>query len=221
MLNKKEIISISIATLIISFSISLIASFQIFLYTILAVSIIIGMNLTAKKVASFYLESEIEIKLWEIKRVGLLFLFWKFKRGSHPSREFKRPFPAGAFFPIISKLILFPFKSFVWMASLVFEVKPKIHRAAKRHGLYSFSEITENHIGLIAAAGIVMNIILAIAGYLIGFQEFARLNIYYAFFNMIPISDLDGNKIFFGNKIIWCFLASIVLIGLFYSILII
>ena len=207
MLNKKEIIVIAIVTLILAFTISLIETVEIFLYTLLAVFLVIIINITAKKVASFYLDSEIEIKLWEIKRYG-------FKANRH----FKRPFPAGAFLPIISKIFLFPIHNFIWMASLVFNVKPKIYRAAKRHGLYSFSEMTESHLGLIASAGIIASLISAVIGYLIGFPDFARLSIYYAFFNMLPISELDGNKIFFGNIVLWSFLASIVLIGLFYTL---
>jgi len=100
------------------------------------------------------------------------------------------------------------------MASLIFEVKPKVYRAAKRYGLYKFSEMTEYHIGLIAASGIAVNILLGIIGYLINFPLFAKLNIYYALFNLIPISELDGNKIFFGSFVLWCFLASIVLLGM-------
>jgi hypothetical protein len=203
MINKKEIINVVLITFIIAFSISLIGSLIGFLYTFLAVFIVIGMNIFAKKFASFHLDSEIEIKLWEIKRFG-------FKTHQH----LKRPFPAGAFFPIISKIFLFPLQSFVWMASLVFDVKPKIWRKSKRHGLYSFSEMTEYHLGLIAAAGIFANLILAIIGYFFNFPEFVKLNIYYAFFNMIPLSNLDGNKIFFSSLILWSFLASIVLIGL-------
>ena len=207
MLNKKEIIAVSITILILTFAISLVETIEIFLYTLLAVSFVIIINIAAKKIMSFYLESEIEIKLWEIKQYG-------FK----PSQHFKKPFPIGAFLPLISKIFLFPINSLVWMASLVFDIKPKIYRAAKRHGLYSFSEITEAHLGYIAAAGITANLIFAIIGYFIGFQEFSRLNIFYAFFNILPLSELDGNKIFFGNKILWSFLASIILIGLFFAL---
>ncbi len=207
MLNRNEIITIVIVTLILAFTISLIETVEIFLYALLAVFLILIINIAAKKVASFYLDSEIEIKLWEIMRFG-------FK----PKRHFKRPFPSGAFFPVISKIFLFPIHNFIWMASLVFDVKPKIYRAAKRHGLYSFSEMTESHLGLIASAGIIASLISAVIGYLIGFPDFAKLSIYYAFFNMLPISNLDGNKIFFGNIVLWSFLASIVLIGLFYAL---
>ena len=100
------------------------------------------------------------------------------------------------------------------MASLVFDVSPKVYRAAKRHGLYSFSEMTEYHLGIIAASGIIINLAAAIIGYLLGFSDFARISIYFTFFNMIPLSDLDGNKIFFGNTVIWSFLASLVVIGM-------
>ena len=207
MLNQKEIIAILVATVIIAFSINLISSVESFLYTLLAVFIIILANLIAKKITSFNLDSEIETSLWEIKRYG-----------AKAHARFNKPFPLGAFLPILSKLILFPINSFVWMASLVFDVKAKTYRAAKRHGLYKFSEMTEDHIGYIAAAGIGANLVLAIIGYLIGYPLFAKLNIYYAFFNMIPISDLDGNKIFFGNMVLWVFLAVITLIGLGYAL---
>lgn len=210
MLNKKEIITIIIVTLILAFAISLVETIEIFLYTLLAIFLVITINVIAKKIMGFYLESEIEIKLWEIKQYG-------FKAHHH----FKKPFPVGAFVPIISKIFLFPIHNLVWMASLVFDVKPKIYRAAKRHGLYSFSEITESHLGIIASAGIIANIIFAIIAYFIGFPEFTRLSIFYVFFNMIPLSNLDGNKIFFGNIVLWSFLAAIVLIGIFFTLFII
>lgn len=204
MLNKDEIAAIGLTTLILAFTISLIKSLEIFFYTALVVFLILAINIIAKKIASFYLGSEIQVKLWEIKRYG-------FKRHKY----FKRPFPAGAFFPII--VTAFSFGYLIWMASLIFDVKPNIHRRAKRHGLYTFSEMTEQHIGLIAATGIMANLVFAIIGYLLGFPDFARLNIYYAFFNMLPLSNLDGNKIFFGNLVLWSFLASLVLVGLGYA----
>ncbi len=210
MINKKEIILILLVILILSFTLNLLEDWNAFLLILSSVSIIIVANIFMKKILAYYLDSEIEIKLWGIRRFG-------FKASQH----FKRVFPAGIFFPIISKALLFPFKNFIWLASLVFDVKPKVYRAAKRHGSYSFSEITEGQIGIIAASGIVINLILAVIGYFLGFHTFTQLNIYYAFFNMLPISDLDGNKIFFGNIVLWIFLAALTLIGFLLSILII
>ena len=194
MINKKEIISILIATLIIAFSINLLSSLSSFLSVLLSVFVVILINIIAKKITSFKLDSEIETSLWEIKRYGF-----------REHQRLKTAFPLGAFLPLLSKVILFPLNNFVWMASLVFDVKAKTYRSAKRHGLYKFSEITEDHIGYIAAAGIIANLLLAILGYLMGFPLFSKLNIYYAFFNMLPLSNLDGNKIFFGNIILWIF----------------
>ena len=128
---------------------------------------------------------------------------------------FKKPFPIGIFLPILVALV--SLGNFIWMAAMVFDVKPKISRVAKRHGLYSFSEMTESHIGMIAAVGVLVNIAAAILAYFLGFPTFARLNIFFAFYNILPFSDLDGNKIFFGNMVLWSFLATLVLIGLGYA----
>jgi hypothetical protein len=203
MFEKKEIGTLVIITIILSLTISLL-KIQIFPGILLSVFIILLLNVLAKKIAAFYLESEIEIKPWQMERYG-------FK--SH--QYFKKPFPIGIFLPIIISLV--SFGRLFWMASIVFDVKPKVYRAAKRHELYSFSEMTESHMALIAAAGVLINLIAAVIGYLLGFSDFARLNIYFAFFSMIPLSDLDGNKMFFGNIVLWSFLATIVLIGIGYA----
>ena len=205
MLNSREISSLIIIIFILAITISFLRSIEVFLYILLAVFLTLVINIFAKKIMSFYFDSQIEIKLWKIKRYG-------FPAGSY----FKKAFPAGIFFPIIISAI--SFGNLFWMASLVFDVKPKIYRAAKRHGLYSYSEMTEEHIGLIAAAGVFANLVFAIIGYLVGFSEFARLNIYFAFFNILPLADLDGNKIFFGSLILWSFLAALVLIGIGYAL---
>ena len=214
MINKKELFIVAliiiITTLSINLSMSLIENWKELLLTFVAVSAVIFSNLLVKKFMAYQLDSEIEIKVWEIQ-----------KKGFTSEKNSKKPFPLGAILPLLSKIILFPFKNFVWMASLVFDVKPRVYRSAKRFGLYTFSEVTEYHLGLIAASGIVINLILAIVGYFVGFPLFARLNMYYAFFNILPISELDGNKIFFGSKIMWSFLASLVLIGMLFAIFIV
>jgi hypothetical protein len=214
MINKKEIfivaLVIMIITLSLSLSINLIEEWKTTFFTLITVSIVILSNILAKKFTAYHLDSEIEMKVWEIKNYGLA-----------PWMHFKKPFPVGAFFPIISKIIFFPINSFVWMASLVFDVKPRVYRSAKRFGLYTFSDVTEYHLGLIAASGVLMNLIIAGIGYFAGFPLLARLSMYYAFFNILPFSDLDGNKIFFGSKIMWSFLASLVLIGMLLAIFIV
>ncbi len=206
MFNKKEIGIILIVSVFLAFAITLAKTTNYFLYALLGVFIALLANALAKKVAGYFFESDIEIKLWEFKRYGYT-----------KKQKFKRSFPAGLIIPLLSKIVLWPLNGFVWMASLVFDVKPKPWRVAKRHGYYSFSEMTEDHIGYIAAFGVIINLILAIAGYFIGFPLFSKINIWLAFFNMIPISDLDGNKIFFGNLALWNVLAILTLLGMAYA----
>jgi hypothetical protein len=208
MINFKEIGLMVIISIILAFAISLVKSLNAFLVALLAIFIVILVNVVAKKIITFFLESEIEIKLWEVRQIG-------FK----PNSRFNKEMPAGIIMPILISLV--SLGHLYWMANMVFEVKAKVSRAAKRWGLYTFSEITEWHIGLIAAWGIIANLLFAVIGYLIGFEEFARLNIYFAAFNLIPISDLDGNKVFFGSLILWSFLAILALIGLGYAFLIV
>lgn len=205
MINLKEIILTIAIAVVLGVTISLLETWDLLLTSLILVFIILALNILAKKAMAYYLDSEIEVKLWNIERYG-------FK----PNQKFKRPFPAGIFVPVVFSFITLG--TLKWMASLVFDVKAKVHRAAKRHGLWSFSEMTEYHIGLIASAGIFVNLLAAIVGYLINQPEFSKLNIYYAFFNMLPISDLDGNKIFFGSRVIWTTLAIITLVGMFYAL---
>ncbi len=205
MLSKQEIIAIVVSVLILGFTISLIKTIPIFLIALLSIFLIILVNLIAKKITSHYLDSEIEISLWRVKH-------WGFK----PSQKFSKSIPAGAIFPIILTALTGGLTS--WLATLTFEVKAKTYRAAKRFGLYSFTEMSEFHIGLIAASGIIANLLFSIIGYLLGFETFAKLNVYYAFFNMLPISDLDGNKLFFGSLPLWLFLFALTIISLGYTI---
>jgi Zn-dependent protease len=205
MLNKKEMIAVISITLVLGIVASIshrteVWNWEIFGITTGLILAVLLINTIAKKVTGFYLDTEVEIKQWEFSRYGI-------KKHKH----FKKPVPAGILAPLIIKFFSIGFLN--WMACLTFDVKGKTYRAAKRHGIYSFSEISEKEIGWMATAGIWANIIFAIVGYLIGgevFLQFARLNIGYAFFNLIPISDLDGSKIFFGNKLNWSFLAIIV-----------
>lgn len=207
MFDKKEIGVIIITSVFLAFAITLVETWNIFLYALVCVLIIVLVNSLAKKISAYFFESEVEIKLWEFKRYG-------YRAG----QKWKNAFPAGLVIPLISKIILFPLNGFAWMASLVFDVKPKSWRVAKRHGYYSFSEMTEDHIGYIAAIGVIANLILALIGYLVGYPYFAKISIWFAFFSMLPISDLDGNKIFFGNLALWNVLAILTAIAIGYTI---
>lgn len=211
MFKFKEIAIIIAVSLVLGVALSLIKSLELLLYVTLSAFIIIMINSLVKKATAYYFESEIEVKLWEIKKYG-------FRSKEH----FKRPFPIGVILPILTTAISVGYV--VWMACLIFDTKAKVHKAAKRHGLYSFSEMTEFQIGIIAAAGIFINLVIALVAYFIGLppeMNFVKLSILFTVYNMIPIGNLDGNKIFFGNLTLWSFLAAICLAALALAIVII
>lgn len=216
MLNKNEILVILTTTLILGFTIALTDLKNLFLISLLSIFLVIMINILFKKVASYFWDTEIEIKHWEFSRYGV-----------KPHQRLNKPFQIGLVLPVIIKIITWPLTKGLgmlginWLAAFTFEVKGKTYRAAKRHGVYSFSEVTEAQMGYIAIAGILGNLIFAVLGYLIGFEDFAALNLGFAFFNMIPLSNLDGSKIFFGNTVLWTVLAVIVLLGVAAVVLIV
>ena len=95
MLNKKELSTIVILTIILGFSVSLHkaggdAGIQFILPGLLGIFLAIMLNVFTKKITAFYLDTEIEIKTWEFKKWGM-----------RAHDKFKKGFPAGIFFPLI------------------------------------------------------------------------------------------------------------------------
>jgi hypothetical protein len=199
-IKKSEIASIIIITIIIAFVVTLAETTQKLLYGILVFFIIISINFLGKKLSAYYYDTEIKIKLWELQR------YW-FRAHDH----FHRPFPIGIIFPFITTAFTLGLVN--WMACLTFDVKKSIFKAAKRHDKYdyNFSEVTEWQTGLIAIGGLLANFITAIIAIKIGYIEFAKLSIYFMFYNIIPFSDLDGTKIYFADSKLWIISAIIIL----------
>jgi hypothetical protein len=199
-IKASEIASIFAATIVIALVISLIETAQIFLYTFLIIFLIILINFFGKKLSAYYYDTEINIKLWEIKR------YW-----FRAQDKFYRPFPIGIIIPLIMYALTLGFVN--WMACLTFDVKKPIYKAARRHDKtdYSFSEVTEWQTGAIAAGGLALNLISALIAIKLGYTYFAKLSIYFMLYNIIPLSDLDGNKILFANRTLWIASAIIIL----------
>lgn len=193
MLNGKEILSLLIAMIIFAFVVSF-PDLNNFALMFLFGFIIIFIYVLTKKLVAYYLETDIEMKIWSFQRYGL-----------YERSYFKKPIPIGIILPFILTILSFGYID--WIALLQTDEKASKYRVAKRHDFYSFSELTEWHIGLIAASGIIASLILAIIAYLINQPILGKFAIFYASFNMIPIGKLDGTKIFFGSKILWVILA--------------
>lgn len=196
--GSKEILIILLTAIILGSSVSYMTN-QAYLISIIAFFAIIVANIIVKKLIAYHFESDITIKPWSIYRFGL-------RKDAH----FKEPVPM-SWVPILFTLLTNG--AIWWLAILQFDVKARPERVAKRHGLYRFTEMTEWHIGMIAFLGIITNLIIGIISYTLGLEFFAKLNIYYAAWSLVPIGNLDGTKVFFASRSLWIITAIIVAIA--------
>ncbi len=208
MISKKELSIILLSIVIGTIAVSAFKGVLGIIPSLIAITIIIITNVLAKKIIAHMLDANIEVKIWDTDRLTL-------KR----NKTLKKPFPLGVFLPLISSII--SLGSVFILAFFSFDAKSENYRVAKRFGLYSFTEVTEKHFAAIASIGIFANIVLGIIAYIFGYDYLAQLNVFFVASNLIPFSNLDGTKIFFGNRPLWTFLAVLALIGLGYVFLIV
>lgn len=197
-----EALIVLIASIVLALSITF-QETTLTLSAFLSFLIIISVNILTKKTAGYYFETEVKTKFWSMYQFG-------FRKISH----FKKAIPM-IWLPLL--LALLTRGVLWWLAILEFDVSAKPERASRRHGLYRFTEVTEWHIAWISVWGIIATVFASIIGYLLGFEFFAKLGIYYAVWSLIPFSSLDGSKIFFGKRVLWIFMAIISLILLIWG----
>ena len=206
----KNLLKETLVILVAAFILGLTVSYpqkDIILFSFISFLIIILINIIVKKAVAYHLEANAEIGFWQWYRYG-------FKKGSH----FKKPIPM-AWLPLV---ITFITQGAVWwLAILKTDITPRTERVSKKHGLYRFSKMTEWHIAVLITFGIVINLIAAVIGYIAGFESFSRLNIYFAFWSLIPVSELDGSKLLFGSKALWFAMFIITTIFMIWGIIII
>ncbi|MEM4259181.1 MAG: hypothetical protein QXS38_00240 [Candidatus Pacearchaeota archaeon] len=172
-------------------------------------TIIIFANVYAKKFMAHLLDSDVEHEIWKFSRYGI-----------KPHQKLKKEIPGGIIFPLL--LSIFSLGWIKFSAFLTYEASALKKRAAKRFGVYSFTELTEWHNGLIGAAGIIAAFLIAIIAYFLpwNLEYLSKLAVYYAASNMLPISKLDGSQIFFGSRTLWTALAVITIILGVYALII-
>ncbi|MDP3881519.1 MAG: hypothetical protein Q8Q31_01435 [Nanoarchaeota archaeon] len=163
----------------------------------------------AKKSMANALDSDVEHEIWKVSRYGL-----------KPNWHFDKPILAGIILPIF--ISLFSLGVAVVPTLLTYETRALKRRAAKRFGHYSYTEMTDWHIALIGAAGIISALVISIILYSTKYnlEYFAIISTLYAFFNMVPISKLDGAQIFYGSRLLWTTLALITALFVIYATLI-
>ena len=212
--TKKEIICILIFIIIGTF-ISFVPIIpndepEKILINILIFAIIIIINLSAKKLISPFYSIKIEYNVWQLQR-------WDYYGRSY----FKKPVPIGLIMPfsiaILSLGYLKPFTFFQYDAENI-----RTKRLLKAYGdrrAVRKEVINEADLAYTSAAGFYALILLAIMGFLlkpyfpIFGSDLTKYSIYFGLWNLLPISQLDGSKLFFGATITWFFLTIIYIIA--------
>ena len=203
MITLKEIGALILAVIILSFSNSFI-DYNLFLSSLVFFSIILVFYVAGKKFVAWYVESEEEIKILTFQRYGI-----------YERSYLKTKVPIGLILPFVLSILSLGWVK--WFGVLESEVRGTKARAVRRHDYYSFKELTEWHLALVSAAGILDMFILAILAYLANYPELSKLAIYFAVFNMIPLGGLDGLKVFFGSRPLFTILWVLNIIGLVYA----
>lgn len=173
-----------------------IATLPAIAYALFFAVIILVLNVAAKKIMAVLLDANVEHEIWRVERYGFA-----------PTAYFKQPVLAGIILPLLVAVL--SLGKVPLMTLFTYETRARKERAARRHGYYSYSEMTEWHNSVIGAVGIIAVLALAVIAYLLDQEPLAKLAAYYAFFNMIPISKLDGAQIFFGSRVLWVVLATL------------
>lgn len=195
MFTKKEIAGIIIAALIMGFVIGWYEDINYSPIIFLIALLIILVNVIAKKIAAPHYCIKIEHKILGFQRFGF------------PERsKLKRPFPIGLVLPFIVALFSLGFIKMFTILQFDYENFKK-KRALRKSGLYRYSEVNESDVGFTAAWGFWALILLSLIGYFAGMPELTKYPIYYGIWNLIPLGQLDGTKLFFGSFVHWLLLS--------------
>lgn len=186
MLTRNELTSVFVVSLVVAFSLGLKNNLETFIATFGAILLVTLVNIVFKKMVAYKLHVKIEHKILETKRYG-----WT--AGS----KFRNPISLGLILPILTTFLSFGY--ITWLNGLCFESKAEKYKAQRRKGYYmGITNPEEWHDGLIAISGVIANLLFAGVMLLVEVPMVAKLSVFYALFNIIPLGKSDGTKILFG-----------------------
>ena len=214
-MKEKEITQITIAILVLGFVSGFMelirGDYKTFSIIVVFGAIIIAANIISKKLMASHLDADVKHEIWQMQRFG-------FK----PHHYLKKSIMAGGIIPLFVTIITLG--GIKLMSILTYETRALKRRAAKRFGPYSFTEMTDYHNALVGAVGIVSSLLITFITYWLPGSYWGiigRMATFYAFFNLIPFSKLDGSQIYFGSRVLWSVLAVITLIFMMYAMLLV
>lgn len=185
-----ELLSILVAIIILSISYTFKDNIS-FINIFIVFTIILSTNILSKKAFANYLNIQLKVKFWSIYQTSLL------EKG-----HLKKPLTM-AWLPLllsyISKGII------LWIPILITKEEKTIQRITKDKGMHRFSEVTEWEKAQIICVSIFSLILICLISSFFNFILLSKLSIYFALWSLIPLSNLDGSKLFFGSKKLWTF----------------
>ena len=199
MLKKKELLILIISAILMALILSFYEmQLQIdkFLSFLLISIIIIFSYCISKKITAKVIDLEIEYKFWELKR------YW-FSAYAY----LKKPIPMGLIFPLLLSILSNGYIKF--LAFMQYESKALPGRFAKKSGIREWDDAL-----LVFYSVLPLLILSLVANYIGGdfFYNLAKYSLFFIISNMIPISKLDGTRIFFGSKPLFIFSWTLILI---------
>lgn len=204
MFDKKEMGFLVLASLVLGYVLSF-KNLDLFWKAWLTMAglafIMLFFHHLGQKLTALFYDCSTETQLWTFRQFG-------FSNAS----KFNFAFPGWLIFPIL--LIILTFGAVKWLVVTTFDAAPLRSRIQRK-----FADLTEWHLALIALGGLVTNAVIAIVSQIMGYNTFAMLNMYFILYNLLPISVLDGSKIFFGSPMLWafCVVFSSILAALMFS----
>jgi len=203
-MEKAEIISVAVAVLLMAVIISFVGgvfSPSVLFSSLVISAIVIGISVCSKNLEAGHLDISLTHKTWEFQRYGII-----------KQSKFKNPAPVGLFVPPLLALISSAMSIggvVKFLALLQFESKALPSKAAKKYGLRRYSGIMEWDDALIvfySAAPLMLLAVIANAfSSAVFLQDLAKYSMIYVISNLLPISKLDGTKLFFGSRPLFIF----------------
>ncbi len=205
--SRKEIVSTILVIIIASF-ISFFPQIPddsiVILSALIIFSLIIVTTVITKKIAGRVRAIKVEHKIWEFSRYGI------YKRS-----YLKHPVPVGLIIPFFLSFFTLgyvkPLTFFQFNVENIPEIRLLKARGFKRALRKEF--VHEADPAYAAAWGFYMLGILFCAGYISYklfdsnfFFDLAKFSLLYGIWNLLPVSTLDGAKIFFGSFFTWLLL---------------
>jgi Zn-dependent protease len=195
MFEAKEISWIIIALIVFEFVILFPFPSSLNPFLLLTPVLILSVNLISKKIAASKFSIKIKYKIWEFERYSL-----------HEHSHLKKPFPIGLVFPVLlSFLSMGVMRVFLFLQFDAENIAKK--RILKKRGINQRTEINESDLAFASFWGFFSLIILAIIGSFSVIEPFfpflSKYAVFYGIWNLLPISELDGSKLFFGSMILW------------------